>query len=135
MNDGSELGKGPVHSGRNCMRVAPRRDLSGSRTKSLDSRALLPIGGRSSLLKIGAGLEALRLPSQSTHRAHPQIGYSGLGYASLCNSPVCSFLQEFGRESATRWFSVRVSPMSRFLKRLDRARTLAIEAMAASLTN
>src|ERR1019366_6110244 len=60
------------------------------------------LGGRSSLLKIGAGLEALRLPSQSTYRAHRQSGYSGLGYAPLCNSPVCSFLQEFGRSDERR---------------------------------
>jgi hypothetical protein len=39
------------------------------------------------------------------------------------------------RESATRWRSVRVSPISRFLKLFDRASTLAMEAMAASLTN
>ncbi len=38
-------------------------------------------------------------------------------------------------ESATRWFSVRVSPISRFLKLFDRASTLAIDAIAASFTS
>ena len=38
-------------------------------------------------------------------------------------------------ESETLWFSVRVSPINRFLKLLERASTLASEAMAASFTS
>jgi hypothetical protein len=84
------------------MRIAPCRDLSDGRAKSLDSRAFLSLGGRGSLLKIGARLETLRLPSHSTYRAHRKNGYSGLGLAPLCSSPVYPLLQEFGWSNERR---------------------------------